>query len=86
MLVEALTGHHPFRGDTEVLRARAIPETALRVSGSTEPAQALALLLERCLAFHPQDRWPSASALRTELRTLLARAKPPLDLKVAFSR
>ena len=71
MLIEALTGERPFRGDTYAEFWRALQLTTPRLPGSSREVRALDELLQRCLAAAPADRFASAAALRRELIPLL---------------
>jgi serine/threonine-protein kinase len=67
MVVEALTGRWPFRGDTYGELLASIMLEPYHLPGDTPAVQALGALLQRCLAKDPRSRYGSASALRKEL-------------------
>jgi serine/threonine protein kinase/tetratricopeptide (TPR) repeat protein len=72
---EMITGRRPHLGATvpelfaAVLRDRPCPPAAL----AADCPMPLSSLIERCLAREPEDRFPSACALRDELKVLAER-------------
>jgi serine/threonine-protein kinase len=76
MLVEALSGRHPFRDAGARRSSAGGPGGALRVSGDTAEAESLAELLNDCLAVDPGRRHSSAAALKVELSPLLRSGRP----------
>ena len=66
VLYEMLTGRLPFHGDTEMGVALARLSTAPDPLPPDTPA-AVGAIVERCLADHPDDRFPTARALAAAL-------------------
>ena len=78
VLYECLTGRIPFKGDnTEVLIANIKNETPrpVRERNPSVP-EALARVVERCMAKKPEDRYESGAALAQALRATLE-PEPP---------
>lgn len=79
MLYEAVTGRHPFTGDTPVTILSSIlkdtPEPLTRRSGRAP--RELERLVDRALAKEPDERIQTARDLRNELRALRRRAAEP---------
>lgn len=67
MIVEALTGSRPFRGETYNDVLRAIAGEPYHLPSTLAEMSALDALLQRCLAKEPSDRPASAAALLQEL-------------------
>jgi tRNA A-37 threonylcarbamoyl transferase component Bud32 len=67
MVVEALTGRRPFRGETYAEVARAVVETDFRLPWMSAEARAIDDVLQRCLAKDPAQRFSSAAPLRAGL-------------------
>lgn len=92
MLYECATGQPPFQGDspmdTMLKVARAEYQPLREVAPHVPPE--LAHIIERCLKLNPGDRFPSAQALATALRTLaggsLTGALEPPGLTSAYRR
>ncbi len=66
LLYEMLTGRSPFGGDTDLQTAVARLHAAPAPLPSTVPS-ALQVVVDRCLALDPADRYPSAAALADAL-------------------
>ncbi len=79
MLVEALTGERPFRGETYGEFLREVRHATYRLPESPPLPPALGTLLQRCLAAGADDRFPSAAALRGELLPVLRTASSTPD-------
>jgi formylglycine-generating enzyme required for sulfatase activity/dienelactone hydrolase len=75
VLYEMATGRHPFKRDNNVSTLSAIltatPAPVLAVNDSLPPQ--LSVIVARCLARSPADRYPSASELKQDLAALQAR-------------
>lgn len=56
MVIVALTGQRPFRGETSAEFWRALQQTTCRLPGSSREVHALDELMQRCLAAEPADR------------------------------
>jgi serine/threonine-protein kinase len=69
LMYEALCGHPPFGGDTEIATAMARLTTAAPAVRSERPevSQALDDVIHRCLARQPSARFGSAAAVRDAL-------------------
>ena len=67
MLVEALTGSRPFRGDGPAELIRAMLYDSFHLHGDSPGMQQLNGIVQRCLAKNPADRWSSAENLRCAL-------------------
>ncbi|MGE5235861.1 MAG: protein kinase domain-containing protein [Acidobacteriota bacterium] len=81
MLYEALAGGRPFDGEDPVGILRAIAEghhTPLDEVAAEVP-QALAAVVERCLARQPEDRYSDGGALLDDLRAVRELLSPPTD-------
>ena len=90
MLYQLTTGVLPFRGDSPAALLHAISK------GACEPAAKLnhtihpniARIIRRCMAHNPDERYPTADALRADIDAVLAQAGFPeggqLDLKPAL--
>ena len=71
LLYEMLSGEPAFRRETAVETLHAVlkePAPRLRDSGLGAAGPVLQRVLDRCLAKAPEDRYPSAKALLTDLR------------------
>ncbi len=69
LIYEALTGHPPFGGDTEIATAMARLTTSAPAVRAERPevSQALDDVIHRCLARQPSARFGSAAAVRDAL-------------------
>ncbi|MGH9321792.1 MAG: protein kinase domain-containing protein [Vicinamibacteria bacterium] len=67
MLVEALTGRRPFDDRTSEGLALPPPRGQRYLPGASLQTRVVEVLLQSCLAQNPQDRYPSAAELRSEL-------------------
>lgn len=76
MVAESLTGRRPFHGATTRSLTTAILTEHLDLGSQGAAALAVERILQRCLAKSPEDRYPSAEALRRDLVPAL-RALPP---------
>jgi hypothetical protein len=74
MVVEALTGHHPFRSRTTAETDYAMLHLALRLGGEEEAIRSLEGVLAKCLAYDPAGRFGSAGELRQALIPALRRS------------
>lgn len=79
LLYQLFSGEPPFRGTlTEVLHAHLqLSPPPLRSSLLGVVPEEMDRVLRRALAKHPNDRWPSAQAFRTELLQLEAELPRP---------
>jgi eukaryotic-like serine/threonine-protein kinase len=73
MLFELLTGELPFpqpfsQADTDIEAAIAARQEPLRWSAKHRISNSLQSILKRCLAFHPDERYESASQLHEDLQ------------------
>lgn len=79
VLYEMLAGQRPFRGGTQDATIFAIrndvPEPLARLR--PEMPESIALVVERCLAKNPSDRYQTADELRHALDLLFARSRAP---------
>jgi serine/threonine-protein kinase len=73
MLAEALTGHRPFEGQSHA--ERTLSSAPFRLPASSPPAPAVEVVLQKCLAREPRDRYESAATLRNELLSGLRAAQ-----------
>lgn len=64
MLVEALTGHLPFAGDSLSAKILSLAHTDVQLPSVTDSDQLLNQALRKCLARKPGDRYSSAAELR----------------------
>jgi eukaryotic-like serine/threonine-protein kinase len=78
VLYEMLTGVRPFASRDEALLIHQIRhEVPAPVAGlRPEVPEALARIVERCLQKDPDERYPTAEALRADLRAILAGGAP----------
>jgi serine/threonine-protein kinase len=67
LVVETLTGRHPFRGRTSTAVVAAILHQPFRLEGDGAGVQALDMVLQRCLAKARADRFATVGELRDEL-------------------
>lgn len=71
MLVEAITGERPFRGDDYTSLSRAVLHDTYHLPGSSADARAIDACVQRCLAKDPHDRIAAAAELRDDIVPLL---------------
>jgi TolB-like protein len=85
MLYELLTDERPFSGErpNDILRAARHEEPVSMRTRRAEVPSALASIVSRCLTKDPADRYASAEALATELRSLKGRAEPEVPRSIA---
>ena len=78
LLYRALSGHAPYLGSPEEIRAAALagPPPALEAPGDGRLGDGLCAVANRCLRSKPEERYPTARALLTELERLAARPAP----------
>jgi hypothetical protein len=84
LLWAALSGRAPYSGTTDHQLAQAhlsAPIPQLAASGPFE--REVNRILRTAMAKHPADRYPSAAALRDDLRRVLGATAPRTDLLVA---
>jgi serine/threonine protein kinase len=67
MVVEALTGRRPFRGNTYQQLLTSILQGAFHLQGGSGEAQRLDEVLQRCLAKDRKHRFSSAAEMQKEL-------------------
>jgi hypothetical protein len=67
MVVEAITGSHPFRSRTTAEMLHAIFHQRVRLEGEGEAVRTLESVLEKSLAYDPANRFGSAGDLRQAL-------------------
>lgn len=85
LLVTLLNGQHMWRGSDEVevlmaLRKWSVPRVdSMCPEMSPEHRAQLQAILERAMAFDPEDRYPDAEAMRRDLAILLASLDPGLS-------
>jgi serine/threonine-protein kinase len=77
MVVEAVTGTHPFRSRTTAETLHAILHRPVRLEGEGPEARALEGVLARALAAEPGKRFASAAELRRALIPALRALPPP---------
>lgn len=80
MIYEALTGTRPFRGRSAAELLHAILHEPVHLDGAGPASEALAAILQRCLAKEPSQRFASVAALRAELIPALSQC-PTLLMK-----
>jgi serine/threonine-protein kinase len=71
MLVEAITGERPFRGNDYTSLSRAVLHDTYHLPEWSAGARALDACLQRCLAKDPQHRVAAAAELRDDIVPLL---------------
>ena len=76
MLVEALTGRQPFRGDTAGESSRSVLHDTVLLPRTLE-SSAVDAIVQKCLAKDANKRFDSAEMLRRELMPALTRASQP---------
>ncbi|HEY3121288.1 MAG TPA: protein kinase [Vicinamibacteria bacterium] len=76
LVVEALTGRHPFRGQTSTAVVAAILHQGFNLEGDSDEARALDRVLQRCLAKARADRFATMTELRVELIPAIRRCPP----------
>jgi hypothetical protein len=72
VLYEMLTGRRPFEGDGERLIGAIREDPAPPMHGRAAIPAALAMIVEKCLAKNPADRYASANQMQTALRGISA--------------
>ena len=73
MVVETISGARPFAGQTPQETLTALLRSAYHLPGDSPEQRALDVVLQRCLAKDPRDRYGSAAELATHLIPALAR-------------
>jgi serine/threonine-protein kinase len=89
MVVETLTGSRPFRGPTQQEILLALLQSEYHLPGESAEIRALDVIVQRCLAKDPRDRYRSAAELAKDLVPALARCAGfggPYDLTLPDSR
>jgi serine/threonine-protein kinase len=84
LLWEALVGHGPWHGETDLSIFRSlISGTVPRLSRTTPGLDPrLVAIVDRAVSADPRDRYPTASAMRDELETCVAASPaPPATLR-----
>jgi GAF domain-containing protein len=76
LVVETLTGRHPFRGSTSTAVVAAILHQPFRLEGDGEAVQALDAVLQRCLAKARSERFATVDELRDHLIPAIRRCPP----------
>jgi GAF domain-containing protein len=76
MLVEALTGHRPFEGESYAAVFRAVLQDTYHLPRTKPEFRELDKLVQSCLAKEPGERPASAKALRRELVPALKMCPP----------
>jgi serine/threonine-protein kinase len=77
IVVETITGSHPFRAQTAAEMLHAILHDPVHLEGEGEAIRMLEKVLERSLAKDRANRFSSAKELRQELIPALRRSPPP---------
>lgn len=77
MIVESLTGRHPFRGRTPTEVVQAILKRPFRLDGTSRFIQQLDEVLRKCLARERHRRYASLAEVQDEVIPLI-RCCPPL--------
>jgi TolB-like protein/Tfp pilus assembly protein PilF len=72
LLYEVITGQTAFRGNNEIATAQAIVNAQPEPMSSLRPGlpRSLELVVAKCLAKRPADRYPDADSLAADLRAL----------------
>jgi hypothetical protein len=78
MVVEAITGSHPFRSRTTAEMLHAILHRRVRLEGEGEAVRALERVLARSLAYESANRFGSARELRQALIPALRASPAPV--------
>jgi serine/threonine protein kinase len=87
-LYKAATGNLPFRSTDWFELARMHVEDPPPPPTAHRPdlSHWLERIILRCLAKHPDDRYPSAAALVADLRDMVAGSRPTADIPIPTSR
>jgi serine/threonine protein kinase len=83
MLVEGLTGHRPFSGQTYTEIVQSVLQDDYRLPGTSVEVERLNAILSQCLAKDSATRTQSAAALRCDLIPALRACPTGLGLNVA---
>src|SRR5439155_16966585 len=86
ILFACLTGSHVHEAETSneaLLRAMTTPAPALR-SVLPEVDPKVAAVVDKALAFEPDDRWPDARAMQAAVRDALGSVDPTRSLPGAL--